>query len=909
MSGFDGIPINLPTQRLKILFKLETRTPASPMGFTPKRRLQLSLFSLLTLLMLSPLTKRSYAQVADDTTKTVPSSPSTQPRSDIQTHINYDARDSIRFNVKEQKVILYKDAHVDYGNMSMDADFIAIDWNSHTVLATYSTDSTGKKQGIPHVKQGDQVFEADTIIYNYETQRGYISGIVTQEGEGYLQGKGALKDEYNQLYIKNGKYTTCNKAEPHYHFRLKKTKVIPGDKVVSGPVNLYIDEIPTPLAVPFGIFPLAEEQQSGLIIPAFGEQRDRGFMLTGLGYYWYVNDYLGIKFLGDIYSLGGGKIRVESDYKKRYKYTGGIDLQYVRNIRGENPFGLESTKDYLFKWNHAPVSKSGRSFSSDVNLQTTTYNLNGVNQDVNDYIKNNINSNITFTTPLGKYLRTAIKLRHNQNNKTGIYNFTLPDATISINRINPFQSKKPSAKKKTAFKSFYESINFSYTGNFKYLFSNAPSVPRFDFEVANEELFKDDSDTIDFAARNFDRIFDRGQADMVHNIPISASLKLLKYFSFNPSFNYRAFMYDRRYDYVANPEDSTVSVSRTNGFAFAQEYSTSATLNTTFYGFYGSSKGAPLIRHQIQPIAGFTYRPDFGENENYYRQISVGDFNRRVSRFQGQGISTPGANKQAALTLELRNSFELKVRDRSIEDSVAYKKLKLLDLNLKNSHNFAVDSLRWSDLNFNGNSSILQNAISLGFNGSFEPYSYRLDSTGTTQQITKDFEGGLGNLETASIRLTTDFFKLVNIATKRKTKEEDAEDENAEEKKETEAKPKEPYPYVDFDMPWTLRVDYTLNYSQVGELESTVTQNMTFTGGIDLTKNWEINGSVQYDITNNRLTLPKIGIQRMLHCWQMSLGWTPFGPYQQYNFYIGVNASQLKDLKYDRRKSYTGQTL
>lgn len=851
----------------------------------------------------------SFGQTDEEIINKIPAK--TTPKSDIEFDINYDAIDSIRFNVKKQEVLLYKDAHVDYGDMSMDADFITINWANHTVLATYTIDSLGKKIGIPYVKQRDQVFEADTIIYNYETQRGYISGIVTQEGDGYLQGKGALKDEYNQLYIKNGKYTTCNKKHPHFHFKLKKTKLIPGDKVISGPVNLYIDEIPTPLVLPFAIFPLAEEQKSGILIPTFTEQRDRGFMLTDLGYYWSVNDYLGIKFMGDIYSLGGGGLKILPTYKKRYRYSGDLNLQYARNIRGENPYGLESSTDYRFRWNHRQAPRNGRTFSANVNFQTTTFNTNGVNQSNSSYLQNNINSNITYATPfLGKQFNATVKLRHNQNNETGIYNFTLPEVNLSMTRLYPFKFKNKYGRS-SSFRSFYESIGVGYSSNFQYLVSNKSNLVNFPFDVIynNPESIEGNDRQLDLNFSNLGEIFDRGELGMSHRIPISASLKLFKNFSLNPSFNYNIFMYDRQYvfDKAADTTINVKPVDLKRGLFVSQSYSTSATLNTTLYGFYGFSKGAPMVRHQIMPAVGFTYRPDFTEGN--YTEIETSEYNGFAFNYEGTNVGRAPRGEQQAITLALRNSFELKVRDKSIKDSLAYKKLKLLDLNLNNSHNFAADSLRWSRFNFNGNTNIFNNSIRFNFNGVFDPYDYDSTANGDVFRV-NETGWRLGNLESGSIRMGVDLNKLVKVALKR-TKSDSVDTTNGDTtlinndaKEESQI---DPHPYVKFKMPWKFNLNYTARYSQIAFNEENYTQNLSFSAGIDLTKNWAITGRLQYDFINKNFTAPSFSITRKLHCWIMRFNCVPFGSNQYYNFFIGVTAPQFKDLKYNKQKNYIGQ--
>ncbi|MCR6638442.1 MAG: putative LPS assembly protein LptD [Sporocytophaga sp.] len=395
--------------------------------------------------MLAPAESTEAAAVKDTTGTS--DSLNVKHKGDIETTIKYSARDSIRLDVVTQTAYLYGEAKINYGDITLEAEQIEINWATSTLTAIGVPDSTGKVKGVPLFKEKDDKYSADIIKYNFKTRKGIISGIVTQQGEGYVQGE-KVKRTDEALFINSAIYTTCNLAHPHFHISANKLKVIPQDKIVTGPFNLYVADVPTPLGFILGIFPVPKKNRSGLIFPMYGESRDRGFFLRNGGYYFAINDYVASRLIGEIYTLGSYGLQSQTNYISRYKFRGNLDLAY-NHRKSTNPnFGVAegakefySVEDYKIVWNHQTVSKKNSRLSAAVNFGSTTFNRNNAYNPA-AYLTNTMTSSISYSKAFGGTpFNLSLAARSTQNNNTGVYDFTFPDFAFNMNRIYPFKKK------------------------------------------------------------------------------------------------------------------------------------------------------------------------------------------------------------------------------------------------------------------------------------------------------------------------------------------------------------------------------------------------------------------------------------------------------------------------------------
>lgn len=523
---------------------------------------------------------------------------------DIETTINYNANDSIFYDLESQIIKLYGNSVIDYGEINLKAHEINVDWNNQTLDANYRVDSTGKKIGKPIFSENSQSYETDKITYNFNSRKAIISGIVTQLDDAYMQGEKVKKNELDELFIHDAKYTTCNLAEPHFHIASKKLKVIPGNKVVSGPFHLKFGNVPTPLGFIFGMFPQPKKTVSGVIIPSYGEEKRRGFYLREGGYYFAVNDFFDLRLTGDIYSKGSYGATIATNYKKRYAYNGNLKFNFNKSKTGEieNPF---ESNDFSFSWSHTPSSQGRTSrFSSSVNFQTNSYNQNTnlVQSNFNQSINAQFNSNISYSKNFkGSPFNFAANLRHSQNVQTKKVNLTLPDISYNMSRIYPFKNLGKIGK--TAL----GKISISHRFNGKIELSNASSSSSLNsLNIINSE--SSISEQVDFNLDNINTIIDRSKIGGKHTIPISTSFNFLKFFTASPSINYNEIWYLKKLNYRYNELENGIEIDTVNGFSRAWSYSTSMSLSTRIYGtvFFKKVKlklsGMLLLLKYLYPI-------------------------------------------------------------------------------------------------------------------------------------------------------------------------------------------------------------------------------------------------------------------------------------------------------------------
>ncbi|MEM7298291.1 MAG: putative LPS assembly protein LptD, partial [Bacteroidota bacterium] len=849
----------------------------------------------------------------------------TQRKGDIETTINYNANDSLFFDVKSQELFLYGDTHIDYGDISLEAERTSVDWNKRTIHSKYLADSTGRKVGKPVYTDLADVYATDDILYNFDTRKALIKGVITEQDGAFMHGDDVKKNSEDELFIKGARYTTCNLEDPHFSIESTKLKVIPNNKVVSGPFNMRFRDLPTPLFFPFGMFPQPKEKASGIIFPSYGEERRRGFFLRGGGYYFAINDYIDARITGDIYSKGGNGVNVTSNYFKKYAYRGTFNFSYNKSVSDDIENPLE-TNDYWIRWNHSPQSKGNSSISASVSAGTSTYNQNNnlVNQDFNRSINSQFASNISYRKKFqGSPFNMSVNLRHSQNLSTEVVNLTLPDFTLNMNRIYPFKNIVKSSKSPLA------KLNFSHNFVARNEISNSPVRTPSGFTVSNSST--QSGETLPFNSDNFGAIFDRARVGGKHTIPISTSMTFLKYFTLNPSFNYEEFWYTKELDYTFIPEENAVRIDTVQGFSRAGSWSSGASLNTRIYGTAFFKKGKiQAIRHVMTPSISFSYSPDFSDTRfGVYKEVqidttSTNENNTRIlSRYEGFVFGSPRGGESKTLGFSLSNNIEMKVASK--KDTVTgSKKIKVFDnLGLSSGYNFAADSFKLSNININARTSFFNNKVSLNFTGTLDPYEYLLLSESISSsgvrtvsqrrldRFTWNNGNGLGRLSRMNVAIG------INLAPKRGNKSRNNPSQDTsfgpqsgiappdeqvnyegyteEEQMEIANIQNNPEAYVDFAVPWSLRMQYSVNRTKTGFQDATIRQSFQFSGTLGLTEKTQLTFNSGYDFESKEFTSTRIGISRDLHCWSMNFDWVPFGRFQSYFLSIRVKSSLLQD--------------
>lgn len=795
----------------------------------------------------------------------------------IKSRVDYESKDSMRIDLLTEKVYLYGEAQVNYEDIQLNADYIEVDLKNNTVLANGIPDSAGNMTGLPVFKEGTQEYEAGKMIYNFKSKKGKITEVKTQEGEGFIKGNEVKKSGDDVMYIRNGYYTTCNLPDPHFSLATSKLKIIPGDKIVTGPTVLKIDNIPTPLGLPFGFFPNKKGRSSGIIIPTYGDSRTLGFFLRNGGFYWGISEYIDASITGDIYSLGSWGSNLDSRYRKRYKYNGNVNITYSKRKEGieETPTYSEINNMFV-RWMHTQDSKArpGSRFSANVNLGSSSNFRNNLNSFSNDYLTNTFQSSITYSNSFpSKPFNLTVSARHNQNTQTKAFNINLPDVSFNVTRQYPFKSFGKIGNE--WWRSIYKNLGVSYGS----ALTNQLST----------------YDTL-IAINRFGELSQDFRNGVRHNVPISTSFKLFKYANLSPSFNYNEVWSFETIRKTINPETNTIETDTIGGFERGSSYNLNTALTTKFYSLYQFRKGKlSAIRHVMTPSVSFNYQPEITTGRLNYTD-TLGK-TTEYSIFEQTVYGRPDRVKSGQIGLGLLNNLEIKVR--SDKDTTGLKKIKLLEnLSINTSYNLTADSLNWSPLSVNGRTRIGK-FLSLQFGGILDPYAIN-DSTG--RKINKANREVDGNL----FRLTSGSFAL-NFRLEGKGKDGKKQGEPKKSKYATQddldyinANLDQ---YVDFNIPWSLNVSYNLRYTKPGKT-SAVTQTMNFNGDISLTENWKIGATSGWDFERNDFTYTSVNINRDLHCWQLAINWIPYGPRQSYNLTLNVKSSVLQDLKLNRRRDF-----
>lgn len=801
----------------------------------------------------------------------------------LDSKVEYNAKDSIVMSRDQNKIYLYGEAKIVYGNIELTADYIEYSQDSNLVYATGVKDSTGQMTGLPVFKEGGKTYDSRIIRYNFKTKKGYIRKVITEEEGGYLHSEVTKKHQNREFHFKNGKYTTCDKEHPHFYIRMTKGKVIPGEKIIAGPSHMVLADIPLfPIAIPFGYFPIQKRQASGILMPSFGKDNARGFYLREGGYYWGINDYMDLTLRGEVYTKGTWGMNLQYRLRKRYKYTSNFNFDYNRLLIGErgDP-DFRASRDYRIQWTHQqdPKANPYSNFNASVNFSSTSYDRN-FSRNMEDFTTNTKTSNISYSKrwPGSPFSFTG-KLRHSQNSQTKMVNMTLPEMSFDMTRQYPLRKLNKSGTSK-----WYDDLQVSYSADLKNTYESPDSL-----------LFKDVQ-------------FSDFESGFQHSLPMSLNFKVLKYLNISPQVQYSGVLYPRYIEKywdpnVLNPEDSTygrVVTDTIEEFRYAHSAEPSINLNISpkFFGMYqfkGEDPKVKAIRHVLTPRVGFSFRPSLGAmTSRYYDEYQMDSSGRtsEYSYFDNQIYRPPSApRKSGNVTLGLSNNVEMKVRsDRDTSEKV--RKIALLkDLSFSTSYDIYRDSMNWNPIRITGRTSMFDNKVNLSFSGSYDPYA--INDNGQRINVSQwQRNGRPGRLTNFSLSLNTNLGPSQNKSS--------SEQQNGAANQGIMPS-RNPYDY--FDVPWSLSFGYRFNYSKP-KFKSSFQQTVNVRGNFSLTDKWKFNFTANYDIKEDKLAATRIGITRDLHCWTMSFDWVPVGYRKSYNFEIRVVKSILSDLKYTKRKSW-----
>jgi len=869
----------------------------------------------------------SLALSAHDSLATTPQdSLSVTGKQTLEAAVFYTAKDSMIFTA-DNMGYLFGEADIKYGELGIKGEQITMDMDSSTISATFGLDSLGKEFGYPVFSEGGTEYEMKKVRYNFETRKAFIHNVVTQQGEGNIVANEAKMNADNSFFMRNAKYTTCdNYDHPHFYLNLSKAKVRPEKDVVTGPAWLVVADVPLfPIVLPFAFFPFTTTYSSGIIMPSYGDEMTRGFYLQNGGYYFALSDYIDLAITGEIYTKGSWGIGARSNYRKRYKYSGNVNVYYLNTVTGERelkdvvPEAYSVAKDLRINWSHSqdPKANMYRTLSASVNFSTSRNNHHDLSRLYSREASNNTKSssvNITQRFPDSPWSLSAT-MSINQVSRDSTIAATLPNLSMNMSRIYPFKRKNAVGDER-----WYEKISMSYSGEFR-----------------NSITTKEDR----FLKSNLVRDWTNG---MRHNIPVSATFSLFDFIQISPSINYTERWYTSANKQAWDPvAKRNVPVDTVFGFKRVYDYNASLSAQTKIYGMYTPWKmfgdKVQAIRHVFSPSISVSYRPDFSDPKyNFYETYTYKneygeDVEYTYSPYSSMMFGTAPKGESGSIGFDFKNNLEMKIRDDS--DSTGTRKISLIDdLGIGFSYNMMADSMKWSMINSNIRLK-LSKSYTLSLNATWDPYLYELDQNGNPRQVDKlrVLNGkGIGKL----MNTGTSFSYSLNQDTFRKLfnrgEETDADAENPEAQLPDDGTIGEnPYEtagrqgglaqeddsmgefdpdgYLKNAINWNLSFNYSLRYGygefdkEKMEYKGRLTHNFGLSGSLQPTKNWNFTFNTDYNFELKKFTNINCTLNRNLHCWSMSASFIPIGPYKSYNFTIRANSTLLQDLKYEQRSS------
>ncbi len=803
----------------------------------------------------------------------------------IEYDVNYSAEDSMLLDMTSGKIYLYGEGKLKGEGMDLKAGYIELDSKENYLFAR-GNEVGDSIVGVPEINDGKDELKAKSMRYNFKTKKGIIYDVITEYSQGFIHGMRTKRHSNSELHIYDGKYTTCDLKHPHFYVQLTKAKVISGEnqKIVAGPMYFVIADIPLKMiGLPFGYIPKQKSNASGFIIPQYGEEKNRGFFLRDGGYFFAINDYLNTAITFDVYSQGSWGVNWKTNFKKRYRYSGNLDVKYSLNSFGEKVLPeYNETKTFWVSGVFMQDAKANpnSSLSASLNFGSSEYNSFEA-RDIEQLANNTYSSNVAYSRRKpGSIFNFTAAANATLNTTSKTVNLDLPSISFNMDKQFPFKGLSKSGKSK-----WYDKIGVGFNSSLKNQLTTADSL-----------LFTRNSL---YEMRN----------GFQYSVPISAGYTVFKYFQFSPSLTYKGRIYtdyiEKRMAMLPNDKDElspTVVADTLQGIRHPFDFSFSAPLSTKLYGLVNFKKGyVKAIRHVVSPSVSFNYTPDFSRDFwNYYGEYVKDGSAVSYSYFENGIFGSPPGSKFGNIGFNIGNNFEMKLRNKKDSTKDDRKVVLLKRLNFNTGYNIAADSMRWNMLRVSGNTQLLKN-ISVTFNASFDPYSR--DSLGR-RTATSEWKANRRLLRFSTFDISLSGSLNPSVFS------------DGEGKKTTHNEPIDyfnPYPYSaldydEFDFPWSLDLGYRLNVNNrfdgiTKEYSNDVRQTLNLSASFELTPKWSVSSRLDYDISAQEFVYSSISINRDLHCWAMSMTLVPFGKLKSYMFRIYIKSSVFQGVEYKKERS------
>ncbi len=814
-------------------------------------------------------------------------------------NIKYDATDSIVIDQKNNKIVLYNNAKIVYGDIELTSGLIILDYKENIVNAGRIADSKGNLSQYPTFKQGGNIVNPDSIKYNFDNQKALIWNSKSEENGMNILSTLTKKQNDSVYFLKDGKVTTGGNLigdeteEADYFFKIRKGKLVPGGNIVTGFTNLFVKNVPTPIGLPFAYFPSQQTKDSGFIIPNINESNERGYSLQNGGYYLPISEIFDLTLLGDYYTNGSYGVNISSMYRKRYKYNGNFSVRYENLINGERGLpGYGKSTVYNIRWSHSKDSKSSpySSFSASVNFGSSDYFRESVNQlNTANFLNNNLSSSVSYskTIPGSAGIRLSLNANMSQNTRSKEVNLTLPTLTLNTSRFYPFERKGRSKK------GFFQNINIQYSS-----------------KAENRAIFSDDL----LLKKG---MFENAKNGVQHTIPFTTNFKIAKHFSISLGGRYQDTWNFKTIKYKDYTEENGVVKDTVSGFDRFGIYNYNASITTKVYGIinFKPKNRIQSIRHTMTPTISYSNNPSF---EKYYDTyiIDANGNTAEYTRFEGGLYGVPGKNYSSSIGISIQNTIEAKLKPKDSTETELRKVNIFKNLNLSTSYNVAATEFKWSPIRVSGSFDITK-GFTVNSGATFDLYA--LDENNSRINVFNVKNGG-GLLRLTSANLSTQYQINNNTFKRGQTEEQISESTSGggraddlfgvsqdfsnsrqyleEEEEEEEEIDLEKYRYK---LPWSLNLAYSLTYNNARGQNDFSTNSLMVSSNLSLTPKWTVGVSSGYDFKQKGFTYTQIRFDRDLDSWRLDFSWVPFSPRASWNFFIGIKSGLLSDLKYEKR--------
>jgi len=825
----------------------------------------------------------------------------------LDTILKYNAS-IVDTRVEENKIYLIGKAEVKYKTMHLTAEKITLDWNSNLITAEGIPDTvyvrsgnpgdsvmTIKWRGLPTLSDAGDVMRGFKMIYNYKTEKGRVIQGRTEFEGGYYLGEQMKRISKQIINISNGYFTSCDREKnPHYHFRSRRIKVIIDDKVIAKPVVLYFGHIPV-AALPFVIFPNKKGRHSGVLVPTYGQSASEGRFIRGLGYYWAASDYWDTALKIDYFDRVGWVLRGDLKYKVRYLLNGSISGSFTRKnfISG----GKQRRWDLII--NHRHTIDPNTSFGVRGQFISDKDFYKDFSSNFDTRLNRRIRSDATFSKSWPELRMTlSANISQERDVQTGQISQTLPQLRFSLSQRPLFGGSKnknaarsfSSSRREQEQSPWYQSIYFSYNSNLQN--STTRGGTRSDGTPYPEKTTR----------------------YITHNVNLSMNTprKLFGWLTLGQSVRYEEKWYDRYLKNQFNPQTNSVEQDTVSGFAAKRTFSYGLNSSTKIYGMFTPHIGKiQAIRHVVSPSVSFSYQPDFSDPKWRLVDTFVDTTGKEITKERILDYVPKGARKN--ISFSVANLFQMKTVDGEKE-----KKIDLFNLNFSSSYNFEAEKFKFSPLSSSFRASPTRN-FNINMSASYDFYAY--DSVRINHLRFLDWDAWKRG---KPLRLT--YFRIgaqLRLQGRKKTTAQEAKPESEQQQyfDEVTGEPISEQEYLDrlyepggnrfevndrfsgLDIPWrmSLSFSFTLNKSNPARPSKNYQLNLG-NMEVQLTKNWKLNYSANFDLVKKQIVNQTITIYRDLHCWEARLVWRPSGiGGNSYYLRINVKAPQLRDLKYEKR--------